>query len=379
MNFRLQKPAAFIGALMLVLLAGCDRIAQDSRTGTNPQSAIRNPQLVFPEHGIYAGAYAEFGDREDSVTLEKIAGFDRLVGKEQALVASSSYWGEGTFPKANMELIARYGAVPLVFWSPWDRPYVEGLGPDKYSLTRIIAGEHDAYIDMWADAARAFAWPLIVSFANEPNGSWFPWSGVHYGGESLESVENADDEFVTFHYEGPEIFKRAWRHVVDRVRARGAKNVQFVLHLMDYSDPQEEWNLAESYYPGADYVDWLGFSLYGDQFAIDEGWAEFFPLFDWPYTELCLLDPQKPIMVCEWGCGEFPGKGSKAQWIRDGFRWMKDAKKYPRLKACVFWHERWQNEDGLYSNLRVNSTPESQQAYREGVGDSFFLGRPILK
>ena len=353
--------------LAALLLCACDH-------PPNPPSAIRDPQLAIPERGIYAGAYIDFGDREDGVTLEKIARFERLVGKQQAIVASSSYWGEQTFPKANMELIARYGAVPLVFWSPWDRPYIEGLGPDKYSLTSIIAGEHDAYINRWADGARELAWRIIVSFANEANGSWFPWSGLHYGGGKL--LPGATDD-----YEGPDIFKRAWRHLVERVRARGAQNVQFVLHLMDYSDPQEEWNLAAHYYPGADYVDWLGLSIYGDQFHGDEGWAEFFPLFDWPYTELTLLDPAhpKPVMLCEWGCGEFPEKGSKAQWIRDGFKFMRDTKKYPRLKACVFWHERWQNDDGLYSNLRVNSTPASQQAYREGVADPFFLSRPIWK
>jgi hypothetical protein len=384
-GFRL-KGVALLGAL---LIPGCDH-------PSTPQSVIHrggggdkwrsedgraNPQLLIPEHGIYAGAYIEFGDREDGVTLEKIASFDRLIGKEQAIVASSSYWGEQTFPKENMELIARYGAVPLVFWSPWDRPYAEGLGPDKYSLTSIIAGEHDAYMDMWADAARELGWPMIVSFANEANGSWFPWSGEHYGGGKLLSIDTADDDRpAVYHYEGPETFIKAFRHVVDRVRARGAKNVQFVLHLMEYSDPQEEWNLAEHYYPGADYVDWLGLSLYGAQFHSDD-WAPFFPLFDWPYTELTLINPEnpKPIMVCEWGCGELPDKGNKAQWIRDGFKWMKDTVKYPRVKACVFWHERWQNDDGLYSNLHVNSTPESLQAYREGVGDPFFLSRPILK
>ena len=369
MNFRFWKAASLIGVLML----GCDHPA-------NRKSEIGNRKLLIPERGIYTGAYMDFGDNEDGVTLEKIAAFDRLVGKAQAIVASSSYWGEQTFPKANLELIARYGAVPLVFWSPWDRPYVEGLGPDKYSLTSIIAGEHDAYLDMWADAAREFGSPMIVSFANEANGSWFPWSGKLYGGENLLSIETEDDDRpAIYHYEGPETFKKAWRHIVDRVRARGAKNVQFVLHLMDYSDPQEEWNLAEYYYPGADYVDWLGLSIYGMQFHSDEGWADFLPLFDWPYTELCLLDPTKPIMLCEWGCGEFPEKGSKGQWIRDGFKFMKDAKKYPRLKACVFWHERWQNDDGLYSNLRVNSTPASLNAYREGVADPFFLGRPQFK
>jgi hypothetical protein len=40
----------------------------------------------------------------------------------------------------------------LVFWSPWDKPYEEDRGPDKFGLTEILAGKWDAYIDKWADA-----------------------------------------------------------------------------------------------------------------------------------------------------------------------------------------------------------------------------------
>jgi beta-mannanase len=327
--------------------------------------------------GILTGAFMDFGDNEDDVTLEKIEAFEGLVGKHQAIIASSSYWGEQTFPAANMRLIARHGSIPLVFWSPWDRPYKEGRGPDKYSLTSIIAGAHDAYIDSWADGARDFGGTMIVSFANEMNGSWFPWSGVLYGGDKPAPGGG---------FQGPETFKAAWRHVVDRVRARGATNVKWVLHLMDFSMPYEEWNLADEYYPGADYVDWLGFSLYGAQFPADDRYPDFFSCFDWPYTELTEVDPTKPIMLCEWGVGEFPAIGDKGEWIRGAFRTMSNTAKYPRLQAAVYWNERWQNSAneadessnenaGKYSDLRVNSSPGALRAYREGVASPLFLDR----
>lgn len=358
-------------ARRVVLLAGWLLATACERSEPQPAATPEALRLVLPEHGIYTGAYMDWGDKEDSVTLEGMEAFEKLVGKHQAIVASSSYWGEQTFPEKNMQLIANYGAVPLVFWSPWDQPYVEeNHPPDKYSLLRIIAGDHDAYIDMWAQKARAFGRPMIVSFANEMNGTWFPWSGIHYGGDKV--VPNSDPP----QYEGPETFKKAYRHVVDRVRAQGATNVQWVLHLMNYSLPQDEWNLAAQYYPGPEYCDWLGFSLYGAQFA-DDDWAAFPPLLDWPYEELRRIDASKPVMVCEWGVGEFPHLGSKADWMRDGFRTMRDAK-YPNLKACVYWHERWQNDDGRYSNLRVNSTPAALEAYRQGVADPAYLGHPIF-
>lgn len=352
-------------AILLAVLLG---MASCAKKAPAPVSPDRPLQFAVPEHGAYTGAYIDFGDHEDDVTVEAIENFEKLCGKRQAIVASSSYWGEQTFPAANLHIIFRHGSVPLVYWSPWDRPYDEDKGPDRFSLTSILAGKWDAYIDKWGDGARAFGQPFFVSFGNEMNGTWFPWSGCFYGGDKEIGPQNSEI------YEGPETFKKAWRYVVDRVRARGAKNVLWVFHVMNYSFPQETWNLAEKYYPGADYVDWLGMSVYGAQYA-DDGWGPFPPLLDWPYTELTELDPKKPIMLAEWGVGEFPKKGSRAQWISEGFAAMK---KYPRIKAAVFWHERWQNEDDTYSNLRINASPESLKAYRDGVADPFWIDHPIF-
>ena len=380
---RLCRRFAFLLPVLLTL-PGCERAPspQSPQSSADSEAVSRRSLLAIPEHGIYTGAYADFGDREDEVTLEKIEAFEALVGKHQAILASSSYWGEQSFPVANLKIIARHNAIPLVFWSPWDRPYKEGRGPDKYSLRRIIAGEHDAYIDRWADCAKEHAAPIMVSFCNEMNGAWFPWSGDQYGGGKM--IPGSDPA----RFEGPEIFKQAWRHVVDRVRARGAGNVLWVFHTMDFSMPNDVWNLAAQYYPGADYVDWMGFSLYGNQFVSDHEWAPFFDLIDWPYKEMTLLDPKKPIMLCEWGVGEFPKVGDKGAWIRDGFKLMADEKKFPRLKAAVFWHERWQNSAdevdestkenaGTFSDLRVNSSPGALDAYRKGVATPYFLSEPI--
>ncbi len=367
---------AFLKTLLAGALAGpaCRR-SSHTATDLDPEANFKYQKLLVPENGLYTGAFIEFGDREDDVSLEKIDAFEQMVGKKQAIVASSSYWGEGTFPDANLRLIARHGSIPLVYWSPWDRPYDEGMGPDRFSLTSIIAGDHDAYLDMWGDKARELAWPIMVSFANEMNGSWFPWSGAYYGGAT--PIPNTKPQ----QYEGPEIFKKAWRHVVDRVRSRNASNVIWVLHVMNFSDPNDKWNMAPNYYPGPDYVDWMGMSLYGSQFPADKEWAPFPPLLDWPYTEIASLDPKKPMMLCEWGCAELPNLGDRAEWIREAFRLMKDPL-YHRLKAAVVWHERWQNSDPdnapRYSNLRVNSSAAALEAYQKGVADPYYLGEPQL-
>jgi hypothetical protein len=87
-------------------------------------------------------------------------------------------------------------------------------------------------------------------------------------------------------------------------------------------------------------------------------------------------------MIAEWATGEFPFSD-----VRPGMRkpaWTRQAldlfrTRYPRIKAAVYWHERWQNPDQSYSNLRVNSSIESLNAYRDSVAHPDWLGNLILR
>ena len=365
-------------------LAGCDARSTAKSDG-NAIIPRKGATLVVPVTGAYTGAYIA-GDAdtitEDDVQLENIESFEAAIGKHQAIIAFSSYWGEGTFPHAATNIVGRHGSVPLIFWSPWDRPYLEDKGPDKFRLDAILAGKWDAYIDLWADAVRDFGAPVLVSFCNEMNGNWFPWSGVFYG--ASDPVPGASPPVAA----GPEFFKKAYRYVVDRVRARGATNVLWIFHVNNFPEPFAPWNAISNYYPGPGYADWLGISVYGQQFPSKDprDWKDFDGMSRAAYDELCRLDPVKPIMITEWGVGEFPkhgdrpgGGGDKAQWLQEAFNTMR--LDYPRVRAAVYWNERWQNSGGgsrgLYSNLRVGSSPQAQAAYRKGVALPFWLGEPI--
>jgi len=354
---------------LLLAFASCQK-RPSGQTAVDPNGSV---EVVVPTHGAYTGAFMDFGDEEDDVTLETIEDFEEMVGKHQAIIASSSYWGEQNFPTANLNMLWRHGSLPLVFWSPWDKPYIQGRGPDKFSLTNILAGQWDTYIDRWADAAREFGHPMVVAFGVEMNGDWFPWSGTFYGGDDWD--DEADN------WKGPETFRRAYRHVVDRVRARGALNVKWMFHTNNYSYPLDTWNFAPAYYPGSDYVDWLGLSVYGQQFK-DEANPDIPSLVDWPYKELSDLDSTKPVMIAEWATGDFPFSPDergmlKPQWVKQALEMFP--KRYPRIKAAVYWHERWQNADQSYSNLRVNSSVESLKAYQEGVANPDWIGNLILR
>jgi Glycosyl hydrolase family 26 len=364
MRFGSAIISSFAAVVLICGNVGCKKTTKS--VAPDPKVPV---EVVLPERGAYTGAFIDFGDTEDEVTVEMIEEFENMVGKHQAIIASSSYWGEQSFPTANLNVIWRHGALPLVFWSPWDRPYEQSRGPDKFGLNAIIAGTWDAYIDQWGDAAREFGKPLIVAFGNEMNGDWFPWSGWFYGADEL--IGGAPDR-----WEGPEHFKKAYRYVVDRVRARGAANIKWMLHTNNYSYPLDTWNFAAAYYPGPNYVDWLGLSVYGQQFK-DEPFANIPSLVDWPYEEMSRLDPKTPIMIAEWATGEFPHSGDKGSWIKEGLDLFRT--RYPRIKAAIYWHERWQNLDQTYSNLRVNSSVGSLNAYRNGIAHPDWLGSLILR
>lgn len=356
--------------LLASLVAGCrDLTSVEVSIPSAAAPADLGSMLIMSTHGAYTGAYVDFGKGEAQVTYDALTGFERLTGKPLAMVAFGNFWGDRAFPEKTVRIVNNYGAVPLIYWSPWDKPYEESKGPDRFNLRDILAGKWDGYIDNWADAARAYGKPLLVAWGLEMNGTWFPWSGVFYGGGKVMGHKDGHPL-----YEGPELFKRTYRYVVDRVRTKKATNVLWGFHANNFSSPRSTWNRMANYYPGASYVDWLGLSVYG-KMSRAEGWADFDTMMTEPYTDICKLDPTKPVFLAEWGVGEFP-PGDKAGFIAKAFRQMPD--KYPRVRLAVYWHERWENKDGTYSNLRVNSSAEALEAYRKGVTDPYWLGRPLF-
>lgn len=162
-NLEVLKIPVFCLVAVALAASGCrDKVASQIQPAADPPTKVS--QLVVPSEGAYTGAYIDFGESEDDVTYEQIEAFEKTVGKHQAIVASSSYWGEQTFPTHNLEIIVRHHSIPLVYWSPWDKPYQQDHGPDRFSLDAIVAGKWDAYVDAWARQAKEFGRPLFVAW-----------------------------------------------------------------------------------------------------------------------------------------------------------------------------------------------------------------------
>ena len=105
------------------------------------------------------------------------------------------------------------------------------------SEQEIAEGKHEHLIDELAVFLKRYAHvPFLLRIGYEFDGSWN-------------------------HYE-PDAFKLAWRRIVDGLRGAGADNFATVLASSRHHIKREVW---DAYWPGDDYVDWIGYSFWSNE------------------------------------------------------------------------------------------------------------------
>ncbi len=128
------------------------------------------------------------------------------------------------------------------------------------------------------------------------------------------------------HYD-PGDYVKAYRYLVDRLRLAGVDNVAYVWHSYAYKreEPFTSW------YPGDDYVDWVGISCFRlPNFHID-------PIIAFARKH------HKPVMIAEGtpqGTGVHRGKLSWAAWYHLVFRLMAQHD----IKAISYINSQWETQ-----------------------------------
>lgn len=320
--------------------------------------------LVPPAEGIYHAAHPDFGLRDDHVTPERIRAFTALAGKGIVWSFVSFHWDRGiAFPTEACLILHREGIVPLIGIMPWSTLH-QCVPEPVYTLEKILSGIFDAQLRICAREVKSLGFPIMMEFGPEANGSWFPWSGAWNGRDG--------DGYGEKNYpDGPERFRDSYRRIVSIFREEGADNVTWVFHVAFSSAPDVPWNAPGFYYPGDEWVDWIGVSLYG-RLRGEDPVKPFEDMMQKVYPELAALSPAKPIALLEIGVSDDPLGVDKARWIKDAMQSIC-AKRYPRVKAISWWNKTYR-PDGSRSNLEIDSCPQSLAAYREGVRE--FVEQP---
>ena len=331
-------------------------------------------KIAPPTNGIYHGANPDFGGAEDEVTAERIVDFEELAGKKIAWAYFSNNWVDDIeFPEESVRLIDSLDTVPFIRMMP-RTTFDQGETDPVYTLQGIIDGDFDDSLIEWAQDAKRTNIPLMVEFGTEMNGDWFPWSGILNGGEETEEYGDPNTA------DGPERFRDAYRHIIDLFRNEGVNNITWVFHVFPLHDvgdeilSEEQWNSIENYYPGDDYIDWLGTTVYGStQFGKE--WTSFAEIMDTAYKELESVSATKPFAILELGVIEDPEMGDKDKWIQDSLQLIENGT-YPRIKAISYWNEKWNDGDDII-DLTINSSSKVKDIYKTLISSPFFI--PTLR
>ena len=258
---------------------------------------FNNNKLVPSAGGIYFGAFPDFGGPEDNVTTQRIENFENLAHKNIAWAYFSNNWYNHIhFPLQEVQTIHQTGRTPFIRMMA-RTTLDENTADPNYSLQNIIDGQFDTELREWFRQAAQMPFPLLIEFGTEVNGQWFPWNGIHNGGGQTTAY---GDPVLP---DGPERFVDAYRHLVDLSRQEGAQNLTWFFHIDAQGQPEEPWNDFENYYPGDDYVDWIGISVYGAVTPDDE-YNEFSTKLRPVYDRILILT-SKPIAIVETGIIEY--------------------------------------------------------------------------
>ncbi|MDZ7725980.1 MAG: glycosyl hydrolase [Candidatus Campbellbacteria bacterium] len=301
--------------------------------------------------------------------------FPRGVANE-CLNGQRNFFDRGIhFPRNDVEKVVRSGNIPSIRMFPYDRCITSDY--EKYKLENFIDGKFDEEIRAWAREAKSIPSPLLVTFGVEVNGFWFPWNLRYNGG--LEKTEYGDPEL----YDGHERFRDAYRRIIDIFRDEGVQNVTWFYHVnciwdSDIGNPEAS---VDGYYPGDDYIDWIGVSCYGSQNPKNDFWWDMSLTFDNVYqqiTESNMISEEKPIALMEYGVTE---DERKPEWMEDFFEDIVSGR-YPRLKALSWWQSEFcvvydETEDqgcAQWTDIRVNSSQEALGVYRDYMSHDVFIG-----
>lgn len=334
-----------------------------------------------PSEGVYFGVMPGWPfslptTYDDVVGAFYVSDFEELTGRKVVFAPWSISWHDGLpFPRKDVIELWRAGYVPHVRiftfpvqdYAPGAPPPSEYPGP--ITSSRIAAGQFDEELRAFARGARGTNVPISLNYDPEMTAT-HPWGGRWDGGGTTTGY--GDPAWP----DGPEHFRDAYRRIVTIFREEGATNVTFFFHTNSVTGYRvgsywEPWERFRNYYPGDEYVDWLGLSVYASpkfQTGLNESFEDALafpdvPGYEGPYAEITALG-SKPLAIAETGFYNMPSEQAKADWVEAASAVLRSGR-YPRVKALNWWA---QNKAG---GTGYDGYPDTSDVFLDGFKRAF--------
>lgn len=264
-----------------------------------------------PDHrSLFGLVPVELGEEMDG-----IANVESWVGTSPAVVTEfvghiDSNEEVDRFLDERLTPLWERGHVPLVTWEP----YMTARPDDDRNIAQLIAnGEYGHEIGEWA--WKLSEWVrggeqegdrrLYMRFAHEMNADWYPWGSGVTPGEYVDMWRSVHDAFESLPFD---------RHTLQWMWAPNSD---------DFGE-----HAAEEYYPGDEYVDWIGIDGYnfGDEMP-ETGWRGPEAVFR-PMLERLRSIADKPIAFPEFASGSYRNgrhrPEDKDDWIRNVYALIRE-------------------------------------------------------
>lgn len=282
-----------------------------------------------PEYGMYIGMYSE----QDPAMHNNFTKSESVYGSKHAhYLAYTPY--DAPFPKQYAVNAKQAGAGLQIAWEPSN-------GLDSV--------QDNAHLREWARAAKATGIPIFLRYASEMNGNWVVWHG------------------------DPQKYIEKFRLVHD-VMAEEAPNVAMV-----WSPGDVPAYSMDVYYPGDDYVDWVGVNMYTEPYengnpetANMQGTS---PIERLDYLYKTYSD-RKPLMISETAVSHFahiPQESFTDYGLLNLHRLYQIMPlKYPRLKSINYFNVDLKNRESR-NNYLLGDNEAMKKLYSSMIAAPFYL------
>jgi beta-mannanase len=298
---------------------------------TNRLRDLRQKKVEEKGDHCFTGAFIA-----DVPSIREIKQFKGNYGKKPYYVMIFVDWGN--YPDLGaIRAIFKEGCFPMITWEPWYAGTKEAIDIDA-----LLEGEYDEYIVEFATLVSSFSGPVMLRFAHEMNGNWYPWAGSKIGVDK---------------------YKEMYRYVKDKCDESGTRNVKWIFSVNCEDVPAIKGNEFLRYYPGDEYADLTGIDGYNwGNTQSWSSWKDFEDIFREPYGKM-KKNINKPVLVTEFGSAS--SGGDKAQWISDALSCIKS---WRDIKGFVLFNV--DKEADWYFD------PESEagKVFKQKIGDPYFIG-----
>jgi mannan endo-1,4-beta-mannosidase len=275
------------------------------------------------EHDLYIGIYQPNspGSYNQLATFAALAGFTPRI--------TSYYTNDFAMPFALSfaREAASEGTTVLVQWQPRNT-----------TNAAVASGAEDGVIIAAAQAIASLNYQVILSYGQEMNGDWYSWGNV---------APNTAAAYIA-----------AYRHIWEIFQQQGVHNVTW---LWDPNIIYEGSQALQTWYPGDQYVDWVGLDGYFGQPT-----DTFSSVFSPSIAELRTFT-YKPLLIAETGVSGATG----AAQLDSVFAGASLAG-----AVGIVYFDETQTGDAMHQDWRLENNAANMLAFKAGI--QTYAIRPLI-